>query len=107
MPRDRYEEWVEVRRVELRETHLRLLVELAGLYEKLGHPHQAIEKLECAVSEEPTHEASNENLMRLYADSGRRQKALEKFEQLSENLRKLGYEPAFFHPPAPPRHLRG
>ena len=74
--------------------HLRLLVELAGLYEKLGHPHQAIEKLERAVSEEPTHEASNESLMRLYADSGRRQKALEKFEQLSENLRKLGYKPA-------------
>lgn len=94
LPQDQYDEWAETRRTELREMHLQLLVELAGLYEKLGQPYPAIEKLERAVSKDPVHEASNEALMRLYANSGRRQKALEKFEQLNESLREIGYEPA-------------
>jgi len=36
LPEDRYEEWAENRRQELRRTFLLLLVELAGLYEERG-----------------------------------------------------------------------
>jgi DNA-binding SARP family transcriptional activator len=34
LPGDRYEEWAEGRREELRQLYLALLVELAGLYEQ-------------------------------------------------------------------------
>ncbi len=96
LPQDRYEEWAESRRAELGETRLRLLAELAELYEKLGQPHQAIERLEQAVSGDPTNEAAHETLMRLYTSVGRRQKALEKYEALCENLENFGGGPPDF-----------
>ena len=39
LPEDRYEEWVERRREELRQLYLSLLTELGGLYEEL-HEHE-------------------------------------------------------------------
>jgi DNA-binding SARP family transcriptional activator len=44
LPEDRYEEWAQSRRQELRQTFLSLLVEIAGLYEEHG-----TEELEPAV----------------------------------------------------------
>lgn len=92
LPQDSYEEWAEIPRMELRETHLRLLTELAVVHEKLGRPYAAIETLERAVCEDPTHEAAQEALMRLYTGVGRRHKALEKYGSLRESLEELGYE---------------
>ena len=40
LPEDRYEEWAEGRREELRRQYLALLVELASLYEERGE-HEA------------------------------------------------------------------
>jgi DNA-binding SARP family transcriptional activator len=45
LPDDRYEEWVENRRENLRQLYLALLVELAGLHEERHEPGLAIEAL--------------------------------------------------------------
>ena len=101
LPEDRYEEWAEDRRRELRETYLALLAELAGLYERRGEYESAVEILRLLLSEEPLREEAHAGLMRIHALSGRRRQALERYELLSEVLRReLGMEPA-----AESRHL--
>ena len=96
LPEDRYEEWTEIRRQELRRTFLALLVELAGLYEERGGEEAApaVQVLQRALAEEPTNEEAHVGLMRLYASSGRSGEALRQYVQLSEALTEaLGAEP--------------
>jgi DNA-binding SARP family transcriptional activator len=56
LPDDRYEEWAENRRGQLRRLYFELLVELTGLYEERREYGQAAEPLQRALSEEPTNE---------------------------------------------------
>jgi DNA-binding SARP family transcriptional activator len=94
LPADRYEEWAEGRRQELRRLDLTLLVELAGIYEERGEYTAAIETLTRVTAEEPTHEEAHAGLMRLYALSGRQAEALRQYESLKGALsRELGVEP--------------
>ena len=94
LPDDRYEEWAENRRGQLRQLYVELLVELAGLDEDRGEYRQATEMLRRALSEEPTNEEAHAALMRLYALSGRQGEALEQFEELRETLSgRLGTVP--------------
>jgi tetratricopeptide (TPR) repeat protein len=94
LPEDRYEEWAEVWRENLRQTYFALFVELAGLYEERGYYGLARETLQQAVAEEPTFEEAHAGLMRLYALSGQPGEALAQYEGLRETLsRKLGTEP--------------
>ena len=94
LPEDRYEEWAEGRRQELRRLCLSLLVELAGLYEERGEHEMGIEPLQSAVAEEPTLEEAYAGLMRLYALLGREAEALAQYERLREALSaRLGTEP--------------
>ncbi|HEV2092679.1 MAG TPA: BTAD domain-containing putative transcriptional regulator [Rubrobacter sp.] len=83
LPADRYEAWAEDRREMLREQHLSLLLEMAGLHEDQD---AAIEALSRVVAEQPTHEGAHAGLMRLYARSGRRDEALRQYERLREAL---------------------
>jgi len=53
LPVDRYEDWAEARRQELRGTFLSLLAELALLYEGRGEHESAIEALQRLLVEEP------------------------------------------------------
>jgi DNA-binding SARP family transcriptional activator len=76
LPEDRYEEWAEGRRQELRRLCLSLLVGLAGLYEERGEHERGIEPLQSAAAEEPTLEEAYAGLMRLYALLGREAEAL-------------------------------
>ena len=95
LPEDRYEEWTQERRETLRQTRLRLLVELARLHEERGEIGPAIETLGEAVTHEPTDEQAHVNLMRLYALSGREAEALTQYGRLEVVLAKeLGTEPA-------------
>jgi predicted ATPase/DNA-binding SARP family transcriptional activator/DNA-binding CsgD family transcriptional regulator len=96
LPEDRYEGWAEERRETLRQTRLRLLVELARLYEERGEKFgPAIETLGEAVGQEPTNEEAHVSLMRLYALCGRKGEALAQYGRLEEVLaRELGTEPA-------------
>ncbi len=95
LPGDRYEDWAEGRRQELRGTFLSLLIDLARLYEERREHEPAIETLRRLLVEEPAREAAHVGLMRLYALSGRRGDALRQYERLREALaRELGAEPA-------------
>jgi predicted ATPase/DNA-binding SARP family transcriptional activator/DNA-binding CsgD family transcriptional regulator len=105
LPEDRYDEWVESRRQELRRTFVSLLVELAGLYQERGEEElvPAVEALQRALAVEPTNEEAHIGLMRLYASSGRSGEALRQYGRLSAALSsELGAEPS-----AAARTLRG
>jgi predicted ATPase/DNA-binding SARP family transcriptional activator/DNA-binding CsgD family transcriptional regulator len=94
LPEDRYEEWAESRRQELRRTYLALLSELAGIYEERGDHGSVAEALRKTIAEEPAYEEAHANLMRVYALLGDQTEALRQYELLVETLsRKLGTEP--------------
>lgn len=95
LPGDRYEDWAESRREDLRRTHLALLVELAAIYEGRRDYGPAIEALRGVVSVEPTHEEAHASLIRAYSNTGQRHRALRQYERLQEALRReLSTEPA-------------
>jgi predicted ATPase/DNA-binding CsgD family transcriptional regulator len=86
LPGDRYEDWAEGRRQQLRHTWLSLHVELAGVYEGRGEYEKGIEVLQRALLEEPTNEQTHAVLMRLYAFSEQRGEALAQYQRLREAL---------------------
>jgi predicted ATPase/DNA-binding SARP family transcriptional activator/DNA-binding CsgD family transcriptional regulator len=86
LPGDRYEEWAEGRREELRRLYLALLVELGGLHEEGGELDAGIEALLRAAAEDPALEEVHAGLMRLYALSERRTLALAQYERLRRVL---------------------
>ena len=95
LPADRYEEWTQEKRGELRRVYLDLLVGLARAYEERGDLGRAVETLQVAVTEEPTLEEAHAGLMRLYALQGREGAALSQYQRLREILREqLGAEPS-------------
>jgi DNA-binding SARP family transcriptional activator len=65
LPEDRFEDWAEEERADLRRLYLDLLTELAGLYREQGEHDRAIEALQKVVAEEPTEEEAHAFLMRL------------------------------------------
>jgi predicted ATPase/DNA-binding SARP family transcriptional activator/DNA-binding CsgD family transcriptional regulator len=94
LPGDRYEEWTEGRREELRQLYLALHMEVAALYEEHGEYRKGIEALRRVVSEEPAREEAHAALMRLHALSGQRQEAILQYERLRHSLsEELGAEP--------------
>ena len=94
LPQDRYEEWTEERRAQLRGLYLSLLLEVAGFYEERKEFGEAIEALNSVVAEDPTHEQAHVGLIRLYALLGRRREALGQYERLRDTLsREFGVEP--------------
>ena len=94
LPRDRYEEWAEARRVEARGTCQSLLLELAALHEEDGDFDRAVTALQGIVAGDPAHEEAHAGLMRAYARSGRRYQALRQYERLRQALgREFGTQP--------------
>jgi predicted ATPase/DNA-binding SARP family transcriptional activator len=94
LPEDRFEDWAQARRDQLRETQLGLLVELAALQAEAGERVAAIETLQRVIVEDPLHEPAHRELMRLFAVDGRSQQALAQYEQLRDVLRReLGADP--------------
>ena len=95
LPEDRYEAWAEERREALRETYLALLAGLAELYEEREEYGPAVEALRLALTGDPAHEEAHRGLMRLYAASGERRRAIAQYEQLAKTLsEELGAKPA-------------
>jgi predicted ATPase/DNA-binding SARP family transcriptional activator len=87
LPEDRYEDWAEQRREDLRRIYLALQLDLAHMHEERGEIEQAIEVLEGLVVSEPLHEQAHARLMRLYARIGQRQHALQLYERLQKALK--------------------
>jgi predicted ATPase/DNA-binding SARP family transcriptional activator/DNA-binding CsgD family transcriptional regulator len=95
LPEDRYEEWTEGKREELRQLYLALLIELAVLHEERDEHGLAIEALRKATAREPILEEAHVSLMRLHALLGRPERALAQYERLRDTLsRGLGTQPA-------------
>jgi predicted ATPase/DNA-binding SARP family transcriptional activator len=88
LPEDRFEVWATARREALRERHLALLVGLAGQCEEAGDLAAAGVALQQALLDEPLHERAHRELMRIFALTGRRQRALAQFHRLRESLRR-------------------
>jgi non-specific serine/threonine protein kinase len=86
LPADRYEEWAEGRRQQLRHTWLSLHLELARVCEERGEYEKGIELLQRALLEEPTNEPMHAGLMRLYTFCERRGEALAQYQRLQEAL---------------------
>lgn len=95
LPEDRYADWTAARREMLRSTHLALLIKIASLHEQRSEYAPAIEALQPALLEEPALEKVHLDLMRLYALSGQRGRALYQYRQLENALaRELDAAPA-------------
>jgi predicted ATPase/DNA-binding SARP family transcriptional activator/class 3 adenylate cyclase len=88
LPEDRFDEWARARRGALRERHLILLVDLALMLEQAGDRAAAAAALQQALLHEPLQERAHRELMRIYAATGRRQRALAQFHLLRESLRR-------------------
>jgi DNA-binding SARP family transcriptional activator len=94
LPEDRYEEWTEERRQQLRKMFLSLLLEMATAHEERAEHARGVEALRRAEAEEPTFEEAHVGLMRLYALAGQEGEALAQYQRLREALSKqLGTEP--------------
>jgi predicted ATPase/DNA-binding SARP family transcriptional activator len=94
LPDDRYEDWASARREALRARFHGLLLALAGSRERDGCHDEAIAALARLVADEPTHEAAHVGLMRLYALTGQRARALKQYQQLHEVVgRELAVAP--------------
>lgn len=94
LPDDLYDEWVCERREALRQTHINLLFRLSKLYGERGDTGDAIEMLHRLLSSEIAHEETHVELMRLYAESGNRLRALAQYQHLRDALQQeLDVEP--------------
>jgi DNA-binding SARP family transcriptional activator len=95
LPDDRYEEWADEPREELRLEYLAILDELAALLESHGELDGAVDAARRLVAAEPLAEEGHGRLIRLHALAGRRGEALRTYEHLRELLRSaLGTEPS-------------
>ncbi len=88
LPEDRFETWTIARREALRERHVALLVDLARRHQAAGDDAAAAAALQEALVDEPLHEPAHRELMRTYALSGRRHRALAQFHALRASLRR-------------------
>jgi DNA-binding SARP family transcriptional activator/tetratricopeptide (TPR) repeat protein len=80
LPQDRYDEWAEQRREQLRQRRLDLL--------------RLDEQWEAVVEIDPSDEVANLNVMRRHAAAGDRHAAIRQFERLDRHLRReLGVAP--------------
>ena len=94
LPDERYEEGLDARREALRQDYLVLLLELAELQAAQAAFSQATETFRKALVNDPTHEEAHRGLMRIYALTGQRAKALRQYGVLQEVLkRELSAEP--------------
>ena len=92
---DRYAEWTESPRRELRDLHNDLLIELSQLYAAGGKLELAAERLGRLIEADPLNEDANRLMMRVYAEVGSRQKAHRQYKTFSAALlRDIGATPS-------------
>jgi DNA-binding SARP family transcriptional activator len=87
LPEDRYADWCAERREFLAELRVRLLLELAEIYEARGSYNLSIDRLREVLYEDPTREAVHRRLMRLYVRMGMPDQAVRQFQLCEATLR--------------------
>jgi len=89
-----FDEWLLVRREQLRQKALGALQQVAESYERKGELDKASAYARQQVQLEPWHEAAHRQLMRVLARGGQRAAALAQYETCQRALREeLGVEP--------------
>lgn len=89
-----FEDWLIAEQERLRETAIQALRALAATLTARGEYRFAVRHARQLVEMDPLSEEAQRELMRLYALSGRRERALAQFEDLSDLLeRELGVQP--------------
>lgn len=85
---DRYEEWAEARRGELRDMHLKGLTRLADCHAHLGRLRQAISCCQRILGIEPYRESVIRQLMEYQHKAGQRAQALDTYNEGERALRE-------------------
>lgn len=94
LPDDLYEEWSIARRDELGHAYQSLLSEYADLTESTGDANEAISALQQLIAVEPALESAHMRLMKLYAGSGDRHRAIKQYQSAVNTLQaEFGLEP--------------
>lgn len=89
-----FEEWLVTEQVRLREAALEALRTLIESYRRRGEHRFGVHYARRLVAIEPLSEGAHRELMRLFALSGQRNRALAQYEELLNRLRvELGVEP--------------
>ena len=95
LPENRFDQWAELRRVQVRASVVRLLLDQGIEREARGDHRGAIASFERLVGIDPVHEEAYARLMRLAASEGERHVAVRWYGRLVESLREeLGIEPS-------------
>jgi len=95
LPEDQYAEWSQAPRNRLQEIYIEATSRLATCYVELGRHRQAIRCCQRILAIAPHRESVILQLMRCYAETGARSKALEAFDTGVHELRKrLNVEPS-------------
>ncbi len=94
LPDDRYEEWSISKRDELAQTFQSLLVAYADMAEAHKDTDEAISALQRLIAVEPGLESAHMRLMKLFAGSGDRHRAIRQYQSLVKTLdTEFGLEP--------------
>jgi len=88
LPEDLYEDWIAVRREQLRSRKEQLLLSLAAVCEGSGESGPAFDACRQLLASNPCNEAAHRCLMRLYSGAGQRYLAVEQFRTCTETLRR-------------------
>jgi predicted ATPase/DNA-binding SARP family transcriptional activator len=88
LPDDLYDEWAVMRREELSQQYLALLLRLADLRERDGVLGEAARCLRSVLAVDPCHEPAARSLMRVQVAAGRALEAVRTYKQLVEALRR-------------------
>ncbi len=91
---DLYEDWSREAREQLRRIYLDTLKRLSNQLPLVGASDQAVYYAQKWVQADPLDESAHQCLMRLYAQQGRRNHAIQHYQHFAETLkRELGVEP--------------
>jgi predicted ATPase/DNA-binding SARP family transcriptional activator len=89
------EQWIDLRRTELRTAFEQVLIALGRHYARAGRFPQAVRTYERAIAHDSLLEAAHRELIRCYADMGERARALRHYHGLAELLQdQLGITPS-------------
>lgn len=94
LPTDPYEDWPVARREALHRAWEGAVLDLAAVDLAAGEPKAAVAPLELLLAADPTYEAAHRALMRAYAATGQRDRALRQYNRCRSALEEeLGSEP--------------
>ncbi|OLB77886.1 MAG: hypothetical protein AUI14_14910 [Actinobacteria bacterium 13_2_20CM_2_71_6] len=89
------EQWIDVRRAELRTAFEQVLLALGGRYARAGQFAQAVQTYERAIAHDNLLEVAHRELIQCYASMGERARALRHYNNLVTLLRdQLGIQPS-------------